>query len=120
MCVRRGGHRDGDRLLGLTMAKVGGSLFDLPDLRERLVRWAASVEDRILLVPGGGEAADVIRRLDRVHHLGESPAHWLAIRMMQVNACFLAELLGVPVVESADAHAGWRIAVLDAYAFCRS
>jgi len=104
----------------VVVAKVGGSLFDLPDLRERLARWAAGVQaGRILFVPGGGEAADVIRRLDRVHHLGESAAHWLAIRMMAVNAHVLAALLGVPVTGSARQPAATPVAVLDAHAFCR-
>jgi aspartokinase-like uncharacterized kinase len=105
----------------VTVAKVGGSLFDLPDLRERLLRWASTVNtDQLLLVPGGGEAADVIRRLDQVHQLGESAAHWLAIRMVQVNAYFLAGLLGVPVVTSVDVRGPARIEVLDILAFCQS
>lgn len=83
------------------VAKVGGSLFDLPDLRERLLAWVKQKGDRpILFVPGGGEAANVIRKLDEIHQLGEEKSHWLAIRMMSGNAHFLAELLGLTVVSS--------------------
>jgi aspartokinase-like uncharacterized kinase len=104
----------------LVVAKVGGSLFDLPDLRERLRRWTESVQaGRVVLVPGGGQAADVIRHLDQVHHLGEPAAHRLAIRMMAVNGHFLAALLGVPVVPSPCGPDILRVAVLDADAFCR-
>ena len=77
-----------------TVVKVGGSLFDLPDLRDRLCRFFASLDaDRVLIVPGGGATADAIRALDRLHHLGEEASHWLAIRALSVNACFLSELL---------------------------
>jgi aspartokinase-like uncharacterized kinase len=76
-----------------TVVKVGGSLFDLPDLRRRLHAWLASVAaGRILLVPGGGAAADAIRTLDRIHHLGAEASHWLALRAMSLNAGFLCRL----------------------------
>ena len=48
------------------VVKVGGSLFDWPDLGERLCRWLAVQEEKeILLVPGGGPTADVIRDCQR-------------------------------------------------------
>jgi aspartokinase-like uncharacterized kinase len=102
----------------LIVAKVGGSLFDLPDLGERLRTWLAALGNRrVLLVPGGGRGADVIRELDAIHRLGEERAHWLALRVLTVNAEFLATLLQVPVV-AAPAETG-GVAVLDAHAFCR-
>jgi aspartokinase-like uncharacterized kinase len=74
--------------------KVGGSLFDLPDLRERLRSVLLPLNDaKVLLVPGGGAAADAMRALDQVHRLGEEAAHWLAIRTMSLHAHFLGELL---------------------------
>jgi aspartokinase-like uncharacterized kinase len=103
----------------LVVAKLGGSLFDLPDLRDRVGKWVAGLGGRrVLLVPGGGAAADVVRRLDEIHHLGEERAHWLALRMVSVNACFLSGLLGVPTVTRADGFAH-PLAVLDVFAFCR-
>lgn len=95
------------------VAKVGGSLFDLPDLRERLTRWLASVAPApVLFLPGGGDLADAIRSLHHLHQLREETSHWLAIRAMSVNAHFLAALLDVPVVGSTAEWAG--NAVLDA------
>lgn len=83
---------------GLLVVKVGGSLFDLPDLGDRLRRWIADQDaEKILLVPGGGAAADVVRQLDRRHQLGEERAHWLALRALSLNAEFLADLLGCPI-----------------------
>jgi aspartokinase-like uncharacterized kinase len=105
----------------VVVAKVGGSLFDLPDLRQRLLTWASRVEaERAVLVPGGGGAADVVRALDQIHRLGESAAHWLAIRALTVNAHFLATVLGVPVVESPNDSGPSRVAVLEPHAFCRA
>src|SRR4051812_35818845 len=79
---------------GWIVMKVGGSLFDLPDLRERLHFVLAAFNDaNVLLVPGGGAAADTVRALERVHRLGEEAAHWLAIRTMSLHAHFLGELL---------------------------
>ncbi len=79
---------------GPVVVKVGGSLFDLPDLGTRLYRWLQLHQEKpILLVPGGGPSADVVRDLDRRHNLGEEKAHWLALRALTVNAWFLTELL---------------------------
>ncbi len=54
------------------VVKVGGSLFDLPDLGPRLVQFLARLPTReIILVPGGGPIADLIRKFDQLHGLGE-------------------------------------------------
>jgi len=83
------------------VAKVGGSLFDLPDLRQRLDAWLATVDDAcVLLAPGGGAGADVILQFDRTHRLGDEASHWLALRVVTVNAHFLSRLLAVPVISS--------------------
>jgi aspartokinase-like uncharacterized kinase len=76
------------------VVKVGGSLFDLPDLRARLRAFLASLGDaNVLIVPGGGATADAIRALDRAQHLGEEASHWLAIQVLSLNARFLHDLL---------------------------
>jgi aspartokinase-like uncharacterized kinase len=78
----------------LLIVKVGGSLYDLPDLAVRLNAWLAQVDSRrTLLIPGGGMPANAIRTLDRTHRLGEEASHWLAVRALSVNAYFLAQLL---------------------------
>jgi aspartokinase-like uncharacterized kinase len=76
------------------VVKVGGSLFDLPDLKMRLDRFLASLGDaNVLIVPGGGALADVVRMHDQTHQLGEEASHWLAITALSVNARFLQALL---------------------------
>jgi aspartokinase-like uncharacterized kinase len=103
---------------GLTVVKVGGSLFDLPDLGLRLRAWLDCLRARpVLLVPGGGPTADVVRAWDRVHVLSEETAHWLALSALTLNARFMAELLKVRMVADGFALAAAEIAVLDAYAF---
>jgi aspartokinase-like uncharacterized kinase len=79
---------------GPVVMKVGGSLYDLPDLGQRLRRWLERLDARhTLIVPGGGPTADVIREMDRVHLLGEEAAHWLALRSLSLNAYVLQRLL---------------------------
>lgn len=79
----------------LTVVKVGGSLFDLPNLGPRLRQWRLfQPSGRYLYVPGGGPAADVVRSYHRTHLLPEEFSHALAIRMMDVNGVLLKELLG--------------------------
>src|ERR1700737_80612 len=83
-----------DRSLAPVVVKVGGSLFDLPDLGPRLKSWLDELASfAVVLVPGGGPTANVVRELDRHHGLGEETAHWLALQALTFNAAFLAALL---------------------------
>jgi aspartokinase-like uncharacterized kinase len=110
----------------LTVVKVGGSLYDLPDLAPRLRRWlAAERAGGVLLVPGGGPAADVVRDFDRRHHLGEEASHWLALRALSLNVHFLAALLpSARVLHDVEAwHRAWQensIPILDVFSFARA
>lgn len=101
------------------IVKVGGSLFDLPDLGVRLTRWLdQSAPARALLVPGGGAAADIVRALDRLHKLGEERAHWLALRAMSFQAHVLATLLShSTVIERCADWSQHARPILDAHAF---
>ena len=94
------------------VVKVGGSLFDWPDLGARLHAWLTQLDAaRVMLVPGGGAMADAIRRLDCTHQLGAEASHWLAIEAMSVTGRFVRALL-------ADfAYASESVLVLDALPF---
>jgi aspartokinase-like uncharacterized kinase len=98
----------------LWVVKVGGSLYDWPGLAATLRAWINAAPARVVLLPGGGDGADVIRELDRVHRLGEEASHWLALRVLSLNAHLLAGWLQLPVTMAApqDSHA-----ILDAQAF---
>jgi aspartokinase-like uncharacterized kinase len=106
--------------VALLVVKVGGSLYDLPDLGPRLRRFLASLgEGDRLIVPGGGSTAAVVRAFDRTHHLGQELSHWLALRACAVNAHFLAHLLpGASVIAAPEQCRG--AAVLDPFAFLRA
>jgi 5-(aminomethyl)-3-furanmethanol phosphate kinase len=105
------------------VVKVGGSLFDLPHLGSQLHAWIATLPTRkVLLIPGGGSAADLVRQVDRLDQLGDEQSHWLALRAMAFTAHVLATRLGdADVIADADQrHDVWQsghIPVLDAHAF---
>ncbi|MDA1014494.1 MAG: uridylate kinase [Planctomycetota bacterium] len=74
--------------------KIGGSLFDLPDLSDRLRRLTEKYHtSRQLLIAGGGAATDIVRTWDRCHQLGEETSHWLALRSMQLTGGLLRTIL---------------------------
>lgn len=105
------------------IVKVGGSLLELRDLAVRLRCWlAAQPPSPTLLLVGGGRLADVVRDYDRLHHLGDEAAHWLAVQTMSLNAALLAVLLPEAELRSSldaspPAHGGPLI--FDPYDFLR-
>src|SRR5262245_15163731 len=103
----------------LLVLKVGGSLYDLPDLGARLRALLASLsESDRLLVPGGGETADVVRGFDARFGLGPERAHWLALEACSLNARLLLHL--VPEAHLvADPALCRGVCVLDPLAFAR-
>jgi aspartokinase-like uncharacterized kinase len=76
----------------MIVAKVGGSLYDWPELKPRLNAWIAAQGRPVLLFPGGGPFADAVRSVDAIHKLGEERSHWLAIQSLTLAAEFLANL----------------------------
>jgi aspartokinase-like uncharacterized kinase len=97
------------------VVKIGGSLFECADLGPRLKAFLSRLAAPILVVPGGGAAANAIRDLDRIHRLGDEASHWLALRACAVNGHLLATLLdGVPVGIGASVT---KTAVIDLFAF---
>ena len=94
----------------LVVVKVGGSLLDWPEFPGRLAAFLeARRADRLVLVVGGGRFADLLRDLDSTFNLGEGPSHALALRVLDLTAHLLAELvLGTTVVdEIARLEAAW-------------
>jgi 5-(aminomethyl)-3-furanmethanol phosphate kinase len=96
------------------VVKVGGSLFDWPELPRRITAFidalrAAEREERIVLIAGGGPAADMVRALDRIHGLGDETAHRLALHALDFTTILLAALVPATIaVERIDAlNAVW-------------
>jgi aspartokinase-like uncharacterized kinase len=94
-----------------SVIKVGGSLLDWPELPRGLTAFLEQINDRptepvsgVVLIAGGGPAADVVRAMDRIHHLGDVNSHRLAIRVLDWTAELLAALLpGSMVVRRPEA-----------------
>lgn len=107
----------------LAVVKVGGSLYDLPELGARLRLWLDEhfLAANVLLVPGGGPTVEALRQLDRLHALGEERSHWLALRALSVNAHFLAALLpSARIVTDVNAEKDGTRALLDVHAFAQA
>ncbi|HVL11024.1 MAG TPA: hypothetical protein VM529_00565 [Gemmata sp.] len=78
----------------MIVVKVGGSLYDHPQLAPRLRAYLDSLAPaEVMLVPGGGEVVDAVRKLDRVHGLGEEVSHGLAVLALGVTGEWLGQIL---------------------------
>ncbi|WP_013627273.1 amino acid kinase family protein [Rubinisphaera brasiliensis] len=75
-----------------TLFKVGGSLFDWPELPIRLHELLQKTSAP-LLIAGGGAVADAVRHWDATFHLGDAPAHRLAMQSLTLSARLLEQLL---------------------------
>lgn len=76
------------------VVKVGGSLVDaVPAIAAELVR----CRERVLVVPGGGPFADLVRSLDVED---DDAAHWMAIAAMEQFGWYIAAH-GLPVTDRA-------------------
>ena len=99
--------------------KIGGGLLGIPGALEEVCAAVGVVGRReaVVVVPGGGPLADVVRDLDRTLGLSADASHWMAILAMDQYAHLLAERIeGATLVEepgaiSATLSAG-RVAVL--------
>ncbi|TWT57028.1 Amino acid kinase family protein [Thalassoglobus neptunius] len=93
------------------VAKVGGSLFTLPDLSRRLGGFIELFEQyRLVLVPGGGMFAEAVRTVDKIHGLSAKASHELAIQAMSMSCQLLEQLIENSVIVHAveDLDAAWK------------
>ena len=89
--------------------KIGGGLLGVPGALEAVCATVGAMGRReaIVVVPGGGPFADVVRDLDRVAGLSADAAHWMAILAMDQYAHMLAERIdGAALVEESGTIAG--------------
>ena len=97
------------------VVKVGGSLLGWEEFPARLRDYLDRLgSERIVIVVGGGRAADFIRELDSVHAIGEKRSHGLALRALDLTAHVVAALVpGLAVVERSDELPGaWECGVV--------
>jgi aspartokinase-like uncharacterized kinase len=46
-----------------------------------------------VLIAGGGDLADVLRRWDDLHAIGEERSHWLCVQALSISASVLAAMI---------------------------
>lgn len=94
---------------GLAVVKVGGSLYDHPNLGPGLRAYLDQLDaSKILVVAGGGIVADAVRQLDEWQVLGEEKSHELALMAAHIGMSFLRTCLG-PTTGGTTAIAWWKI-----------
>ena len=72
-----------DQLMSPLIVKVGGSLYNqIPDL----IPVIKATKHPLLLIPGGGPFADLVRRVE----VDNDTAHWMAISAMEQFGLFIA------------------------------
>jgi 5-(aminomethyl)-3-furanmethanol phosphate kinase len=69
--------------------KVGGSL--MATARELVARLCARPGLDLLIIPGGGPMADLVRDVYSRHRISDEAAHWMAVLAMEQYAYFLAD-----------------------------
>ena len=89
------------------VVKCGGSLLRSqagPAALSRVLDELVDCYGGLLVVVGGGEAADLVRRWHRRWNLADDTAHWLAVRAMQLNTHLLRALVcpQAPVIASME------------------
>jgi aspartokinase-like uncharacterized kinase len=78
----------------VSVVKVGGSLFDLPDLPAALDRWLTRQPGAVyVLVGGGGPFAEQVRRDAGRFAISPEAAHWICVDLLTATARLLAEIL---------------------------
>src|SRR5688572_9957408 len=99
-------YSNGNSRLPDIVVKIGGSLLgDIEQLDTALSAITRAAQSkRLLIVPGGGAFADVVRDVDRRIGIPDDAAHWMAILAMDQYAHLLAARLPAgAVVATPDA-----------------
>lgn len=78
--------------------KIGGSLIKTPEELKKLCSFLRRIEKNIVIVPGGGEAADLVRNYSRVYGLTENACHWMAIKSMDLNGLLMSDVGSFDVI----------------------
>ncbi|HMK46473.1 MAG TPA: amino acid kinase [Methanocella sp.] len=91
----------------MVVLKIGGSLFDHSRV---LLRRVADEGLDVLVVPGGGGFADMVRKVSDSGTLSNDAAHWMAVLAMNQYAYYMADTTGIHLTETIQGS-GTRIAL---------
>lgn len=72
--------------------KIGGSIIRDKDALLRLCETLINIRKPIVLITGGGNIADEVRKLDSTYKISQDSAHWMAILAMDMNGYLLSDL----------------------------
>jgi aspartokinase-like uncharacterized kinase len=94
-------------MLPRRVVKVGGSLLGWDGLPAALAQWQDRQKKegfggKNVLIAGGGDFAEAIRKADNAHGLGEESAHWLCVDALSVTARLLGAIAKLPVVSERE------------------
>ena len=75
--------------------KIGGSMIRLPQQLRKLCQEIGTFPRKVplLIIPGGSDFADLVRKIDDEWKLSNSGAHWMAIYGMHQYGLLLSELI---------------------------
>lgn len=100
------------------VVKFGGSLIDCArDVVSDLVAYADKSDRCILLVPGGGIFADMVRNVDARMHLSSDASHWMALLAMEQYGLLLCDGTGASPVRGKPGGTGVFV-LLPYHLFC--
>ncbi len=75
------------------IVKIGGSLtYDAKPLLKTLKNYVKESNKNIVIIPGGGEFANVVRKIDKSLNLSNSLSHKLAIKCMDLIGEIYSEI----------------------------
>lgn len=81
------------------VVKIGGSLLELPKL-ETVLRQIKQQDLPIVLLPGGGKFADIVRQEQKQYGFSDKAAHKMAIQAMQQYAELLHDISDIDFFDS--------------------
>lgn len=78
--------------ISVRVIKLGGSLLDLPEIGVKLQQWLLGQPAAVnLIVVGGGEIVEAVRRLDQIHRFDPSQVHWWCVDLLTTTARIAAQ-----------------------------
>ena len=86
--------------------KLGGSLFNSAPA---ILKGITDIGADVLIVPGGGPFADLVRDIDTEYGLSPDAAHWMAILAMDQYAYYLHDKTGIEATPLLVRKKGVRI-----------
>lgn len=86
------------------LVKLGGSLSYDPCVRAWLDALASMGGGRVIIVPGGGPFADLVRDAQQHWEFDDEAAHRMALHAMQQNALLLAALCPALMPVETESH----------------